>query len=63
VQVVLDHHDGGAGGDQTVQLRHEALDVSWMQAGRGLIEHIQRAGPLRPLQLRGQLDALGFASR
>ena len=43
VQVVLDDDDGVARVAQPVQHVEQQLDVVEMQAGGGLIEHIQRA--------------------
>ncbi len=61
--VVLDHDHGVAGVDQAVELRHQLLDVGRVQAGGGLVEHVQRVAALRALQLGRQLDALRLAAR
>ncbi len=44
-------------------MHQQPIDVGRMQAGGGLVQHVQRsAAPLRALQLGGQLDALGLAA-
>ena len=60
--VVLDDDDRVARIDEPVQLRHEPLDVRRMQAGRRLVEDVERVAALRALQLGGELDALRFAA-
>src|SRR5687767_1478416 len=63
VHVVLDDDDGVAGLDEAVELGDELLDVEGVQAGRGLVEDVQRVAAAHALELGGELDALGFASR
>ena len=60
--VVLDDDDGVAGVDQAVELRHQLLDVGGMQAGRRLVEDVERVAALRALQLGRELDALRLAA-
>lgn len=40
---------------EAMQLRQQALHIGRVQAGRGLVEHVERASPLRPLQLSAWL--------
>jgi len=47
VHVVFDHNDGMSGIDQPIQTFKQALDVSEMKSGSGLVEDIKRV--LRPL--------------
>ena len=44
--VVLDDDDRVAGVDQPVELRHQPLDVGRVQAGRRLVEHVERVAAL-----------------
>ena len=60
--VVLDDDHGVARFDQTVELRDQLFDVGGMQAGGWLVENIQRVAALDPLQLGGELDALGLTT-
>ena len=63
VEVVLDHDDGVAAVDQPVQHVEQPLDVGEVQAGRRLVEDVERP-PGRGLgQLGGELDALRLAAR
>ena len=61
--VVLDDHDGVAGVDQPVQLGHQHLHVGRVQAGRRLVQDVERVTAPGPLQLGGQLDPLRLAAR
>ena len=64
VQVMLDYDDSVAGVYQTVEAFQQTFDIGEVQAGRGLIEDIDRV--LRPLQLAklgGDLDTLRLAAR
>ena len=61
-QFMLDHNDGVAGIHQALQLRHQLVHVGRVQAGGGLVKHIQGVTALRALQLGRQLDALGLAA-
>jgi predicted RNA-binding protein with RPS1 domain len=60
--VVLDHDHGVARVHESVQLRLQALDVRWVQPGRGLVQHVQRVAALRALQLGRELDAAALAA-
>ena len=60
--VVLDDDHGVAGVDQPVELRHQLLDVGRVQAGRRLVEDVERVAALRALQLGRELDALRLAA-
>src|SRR5690348_2455358 len=62
-QIVLDDEQAAAILDQPLQRRQELGDIVEVQPGGRLVEDVQRtlAGSLR--QVRGQLYALGLASR
>ncbi len=62
VEVVLDQDDGVAGVDQPVQLAQQQGDVGRVQAGRRLVEQVERVAAPGPLQLGRQLDALRLAA-
>jgi predicted RNA-binding protein with RPS1 domain len=47
--VVLHHDHGVACVHESVELRLQALDVRWVQAGRGLVQHVQRVAALHAL--------------
>jgi hypothetical protein len=53
-QVVLDHDDGLAAVDQPVQQAEQLLQVGKVQAGSGLVEHVDAAGGTH---LRRELQA------
>src|SRR5262245_17658377 len=62
VHVVLDDDDRVALVDEPAQDAEQLADVLEVETGRGLVEEVYRA-PGRPLlQLRGELDALCFAT-
>ena len=62
VEVVFHDQHGVAGVDKIVQHFEKQLDIGEVEAGRRLVEQIQRAAG-RPLdQLAGELDALGLAA-
>ena len=63
VQVVLDDQDRVAGGDQAVQGLQQRLDIVEVKPGGGLIQQVEGLARGGSVQLRGQLDALGLASR
>ena len=62
VEIVLDDEHRVAGVDEGVQHFEQQLDVGEVQAGRRLVEQVQRAAGGFFHQLAGQLDALGFAA-
>src|SRR6185369_2186830 len=63
VDVVLDDDDAVSGLDETPQHVEQLPDVVEMQAGRGLVEDVERAPRLAATQLAGQLHALSLAAR
>ena len=48
--------------DQPVELRHQAVHVRGVQAGRRLVEDIERVAAPGALQFGRELDALGLAA-
>ena len=60
---MLDHDHRVALIDQPVQHGEELLDVVEVQAGRGLVEQVDRAAGGPPRQLLGELDALRLTTR
>src|SRR5690606_1103273 len=62
VQVVLDHDDGVPGVDEAVQLVEQEGDVGGVEPGGRLVEEVEGVVPARPLELGGELDALGLAA-
>ena len=60
--VVLNADDGVALVDEPVQHAEEQAHVLEVQAGRRLVEDVQRATGVALAQLRGQLDALRLAA-
>ena len=62
VEVVLDHDDGVAQVDQPIEHVEQLGHVVEVQAGRRLVEQVQRAAGVGPGQLGGQLHALGLAA-
>ena len=63
---VLDDDDGLAGIGKLVQFRSQQLHVRRVQTRRRLIQQVDRMTPARvagTLQLRGELNALGLATR
>ena len=63
VQVVLDHQHRVAQVDQPVEHGQQLADVVEVQAGRRLVEDVERVAGVDAGQFRGQLDPLGFAAR
>ena len=72
IEVVLDHQQRMAGGEQFAQCAQQAGDIVEVQAGGRLVEQKQRAalaaGLVQPLargfgQEAGEFQALGFAAR
>ena len=45
VEVVLDHDDRVAAVDEAAQHGDQAVDVLAVEAGRGLVEHVERRRP------------------
>ena len=50
VEVVLDHDDAVAGVHQPLQHLQQSLHVGEVQAGRGLVEDVERAAGGRPCE-------------
>ena len=63
LQIVLDHHHRVALLHQRVQHFQQLADILEMQAGRRLIEDVQRAAGGTPGKFLRQLDALGLTAR
>ena len=63
VEVVLDDDDRVAGVDEPVEHLEELLDVGEVEAGRRLVEEVERLARRAPRQLGRQLDALRLAAR
>ncbi len=59
VEVVLDHDQRMAGGDQPAERAEQLRDVVEVQAGRRLVEQEQRAARVDALRVRG--DVVGCA--
>src|SRR5229473_1165486 len=62
VEVVLDHDDRVAGLDQPGEHAEQLADVLEVQAGGGLVEHVDGPAGGTALQFRGELDPLGLAA-
>ena len=62
IHIVLDDNDSIAGCHKCVQLTHQFLHISRMQAGRWLIKYVERIAMLLALQFGGQSDALSFSA-
>ena len=62
VEVVLDDDDGVAGVDETVEDAKQGVGVLEREAGRRLVEDVERAAGGATRQLGGQLDALRLAA-
>ena len=57
------HHDHRvASVHQVIELAEQAVDIPWMQAGGGFVQHVQGRATGIALQLGGELDALRFAA-
>ena len=63
VEVVLDDEDRVAAVDQPVEHLEQLLDVGEVEAGRRLVEDVQRPAGRPPRQLGRQLDPLRLAAR
>src|SRR5215210_4875670 len=63
VEVVLDHDDGVALVDESLQHLQQPLDVGELQPGGRLVEDVERLTRCDLAQLRGQLDPLRLAAR
>src|SRR5262245_25130976 len=63
VQVVFDHDDRVALRHEPLQHREQLADVLEVQAGRGLVQDVQRAPGGAFLELGRQLDALRLTAR
>ena len=62
VEVVLDHDHRVAQVDQAIEHVEQLGDVVEVQAGRRLVEQVERLAGVGPGQLGRQLDALRFAA-
>ena len=62
VEVVLDHQHAVALVDQRLQHAEQLVDVLEVQAGRRLVEHVDRLAGRALLQLGGELDPLGLTA-
>src|SRR5690606_5024103 len=62
VEVVLDDDDRVAFVDQSLQHEKQLADVLEVQAGRRLVENVDRPSGRSLLQLGGELDALGLTT-
>ena len=62
VEIVLDHHDGVAQVDQPVEHVQQLGQIVEVQAGRRLVEQIERPAGVGPGKLGGQFDPLGLAA-
>ncbi len=63
VEIVLDDDDRVALLDEAVEHLEQLVDVVEVQAGRRLVEDVERLARVGPRQLGGQFHALGFAPR
>ena len=59
---MLDHQHGIAGIDQALQHVKQLAHVLEVQARGGLVQNVERLARLAPVQLLGQLHALGLAA-
>ena len=62
VEVVLDHEHGVAPVDQAMQHVQQHAHIFEVQAGRRLVENVQRAARVAFREFRRELDALRFAA-
>ena len=60
LEVVLDNDDGISGCPQPQQDVDEQFDIGKMEAGRGLVEEVERAAGLAATEFGRQFDALGL---
>ena len=60
---MLDHQQRGAGLQELAESGEQFCDVIEVQAGGGLVEDIEDAAIVAARQVRGEFQALGFASR
>src|SRR5439155_13135151 len=63
IEVVLDHEHRVARVDEALQRLEQLLDVREMEAGRRLVEDVERATGRDLAELRRELDALRLAAR
>jgi hypothetical protein len=63
VEVVLDHEHGVAGVDEPLQHLEQLLDVGEVEAGRRLVEDVERLAGRDLRQLGGELHPLRLAAR
>src|SRR3984957_19416868 len=63
VEIVLDHDHGVAAVDQPPEHPEQLADVVEMQAGRRLVQHVDRPAGGPALQFGRELDALGLPAR
>src|SRR5579859_7324728 len=62
VEVVLDDDDAVPLIDQTLQNRHESLDIGKMEAGSRLIQDVDGVTLAGPAEFGGELQPLRFAT-
>ncbi len=62
LEIVLHHEHGVAGVDEIVQHGQKHLHVGEVEAGRGLVERVERSAGASLDQLPGELDSLGLAA-
>jgi len=60
--VMFNHDDGVPSFHHAMQLHHQHLHIGRMQAGGGLVEHVERVPGRVVLQLGRELDPLCFPS-
>ena len=63
IGVVLDGDDRPAERDEPLERREKVLDVGPVEAGRRLLQDVERGPGRGPPQLRGELHPLGLAAR
>ena len=62
IEVVLDDEKAAAGIEQRAKGREQFVDIVKVQAGGRLVEDIERFRARAFREVRGELDALGFAA-
>ena len=62
IEIVLDHQHRVAHVGQAIQHIQQIMDVGKMQAGRRLIQNVERMAGRGFAEFGGELDALGFAA-